>query len=171
MIPNDNFSFVVLPPEIEIAARSENSLGMNLYQRVAKQTDQMPEGLKMPFLGLFGEVGSLLSALKKKLRDKAAFTKYDSIILEELGDVLWYFSNIATRVNIDLSTLAKSMFCNHNNWNEIKSYELDTFSDVDKLGLSNITSAEFGQTLVELAGNVGNLVNDYSGGKLEKKKR
>ena len=46
------------------------SISLNEYQRIARQTDQNDQkGLKgLPFflLGIFGEVGTLLSALKKK---------------------------------------------------------------------------------------------------------
>ena len=64
-------------------------IGLLEYQREALVTDKMPkESFEMPFLGLFGEVGSLLSELKKKLRDSDAYSKYDAAILEELGDVL-----------------------------------------------------------------------------------
>ena len=48
------------------------SLPMNEFQRHTLATDQKntvdgTDGLRFPLLGLFGEVGSLLSALKKKL--------------------------------------------------------------------------------------------------------
>src|SRR5260370_13024963 len=94
---------IVLPPEVDGAV----SIGMNAYQRATRRTDRMdPNGFEMPILGLFGEVGSLLSALKKKQRDQAAFTKYHAAIVEELGDVLWYFTNIASRSGLDLSILS-----------------------------------------------------------------
>src|SRR5207249_6914238 len=47
--------------------------------------------------GLFGEAGSLLSELKKKQRDRDSYVGYSSSVVEEFGDTLWYFSNIASR--------------------------------------------------------------------------
>ena len=45
---------------------------LNEYQSIAQRTDQNKQsgldGLAFPLLGLFGEVGTLLSALKKKRR-------------------------------------------------------------------------------------------------------
>ena len=57
-------------------------------------------------LGLFGEAGSLLSALKKHLREKESFTTYEKVVEEELGDCLWYLANTCSRLNIDLDHLA-----------------------------------------------------------------
>ena len=156
-IPSYDKQIISLPTEID----GGTSMSMNVYQRIALQTDRMPKGLEMPILGLFGEVGSLLSALKKKMRDKAAFSKYDSIILEELGDVLWYFTTIASRVKLDLSILAQRMFRKLEDWDEVGSDEFGTFGDVEKMRDSNISADEFGQRLVELAAKVGELVKDY----------
>src|SRR4051794_29140030 len=85
---------------------------MNEFQRHTLATDQNSlqgmDGLRFPLLGLFGEVGSLLSALKKKQRDRASYTRYEDSVREEFGDVLWYFSNIAARAGLDLSVLASA---------------------------------------------------------------
>src|SRR5882762_10333525 len=53
--------------------------------------------LETALLGLVGEVGSLVSALKKKRRDTDGFLGYHDAVLEELGDVLWYVSAVARR--------------------------------------------------------------------------
>jgi len=54
------------------------------YQVIARQTDQKREtgldGLSFLLLGLFGEVGTLLSALKKKQRDRESFVGYTDAI-------------------------------------------------------------------------------------------
>lgn len=65
-------------------------------ERVLK-TDEMEEAPDTAFLGLFGEVGSLVSALKKRRRDKDAYLGYERAVLEEVGDVLWYASAFARR--------------------------------------------------------------------------
>lgn len=83
----------------------------NSYQQEAKKTIQ--EYIKgresnkiVPFLGLIGEAGSVITELKKNLRDGAAYTKYNTKLKEELGDVLWYISTIATQNDLDLETIA-----------------------------------------------------------------
>src|SRR5438445_4937544 len=84
---------------------------MSEYQRFTGQTDQNPKtgypGLMLPLLGLFGEVGSLLSELKKKQRDADSYVGYEDSVLEEFGDVLWYFANIAQRTALPLDHMAK----------------------------------------------------------------
>lgn len=81
------------------------------YQQEAKKTIQdyidSKEGNKLvPFLGLIGEVGSVITELKKNLRDGKAYTNYSNKLIEELGDVLWYISTIATQNNISLDEIA-----------------------------------------------------------------
>lgn len=104
--------FVILPLEIR-----NGRMSISTYQRIAHTTDKLPDaGLELTTLGLFGEVGSLLSAFKKLQRDRAAFKRYSATILEELGDTLWYFSTLATRAQIDLPTIAQQAFRDLENW-------------------------------------------------------
>ena len=81
------------------------------YQKQAKKTIQeyvkVKEANKMvPFLGLIGEAGSVITELKKNLRDGDAYTNYDNKLKEELGDVLWYISTIATQHGFSLEEIA-----------------------------------------------------------------
>ena len=86
------------------------------YQDTAKQTDRNPKKNKgesklkseiIPLLGLVGEAGVLLSEYKKKLRDGDSYTGFKEGLKEELGDLLWYISNIATKFDINLNEIAK----------------------------------------------------------------
>lgn len=78
------------------------------YQRQAARTDRIAEddGLIVPLLGLGGEAGSLLTEYKKLLRDGAAHARFSATVAEELGDILWYVSSIASRMNLDLAEIA-----------------------------------------------------------------
>src|SRR5262245_26614852 len=68
------------------------------YQNRALTADKKPDAsLAFPLLGLFGEAGSLLSVVKKKQRDRASYLGYAPHVVEELGDVLWYFAVIAVQ--------------------------------------------------------------------------
>lgn len=53
-------------------------------ERVVK-TDEMEDSPDAAFLGLFGEIGCLVSALKKRRRDKDAYLGYERAVLEEVG--------------------------------------------------------------------------------------
>lgn len=77
------------------------------YQDQAQRTDQLPpEDKVVPLLGMGGEVGSLLSEYKKWLRDKDAHLLFPDQVAEELGDILWYLANAATKFGLDLETIA-----------------------------------------------------------------
>ncbi len=87
---------------------------MNLreYQEQALRTDVIPSAgdtpVVVPLLGLAGEVGELVSEYKKQLRDGEANLQFKERVAEELGDILWYLSNVASKFNIDLSNVAES---------------------------------------------------------------
>jgi NTP pyrophosphatase (non-canonical NTP hydrolase) len=81
------------------------------YQEVAALTDQFAgkkseKDLMIPLLGLAGETGTLLSEFKKKIRDKESYEGFERRAVEELGDVLWYVANIASRLDLSLSEIA-----------------------------------------------------------------
>lgn len=84
------------------------------YQQRAQQTDRVPVGstgrneveLMVPFLGLAGEAGGLLTEFKKHLRDGEAHILFPARVQEELGDILWYIANIATKFGLSMSEVA-----------------------------------------------------------------
>jgi hypothetical protein len=56
---------------------------------------------------LAGEAGSLLTEHKKRLRDGEAYWIFKERIADELGDILWYVANIATKSGLDLEGIAQ----------------------------------------------------------------
>jgi NTP pyrophosphatase (non-canonical NTP hydrolase) len=81
------------------------------YQTAAAQTDCLPSGphsdLLVPLLGLAGEVGELQSEYKKALRDGNAPEMYRNRFAEELGDLMWYVADLATKLGFDLNQIAE----------------------------------------------------------------
>ncbi len=78
------------------------------YQEKARRTAFYPreQAVFYPALGLSGEVGELNNKIKKGMRDNA---KPDIEGLKgELGDVLWYLSQVATDLGISLDEVAES---------------------------------------------------------------
>jgi len=73
------------------------------FEQQAMASDQLGPEMDTALLGLVGEIGSLVSALKKKRRDTDGFLGYHDAVLEELGDVLWYVSAVARRGGSSLS--------------------------------------------------------------------
>lgn len=80
------------------------------FQTAAAETDQVPRpdanAVIVPLLGLVGEAGVLLSEYKKFLRDGEAHRLMRERVAEELGDILWYVANVATKFDLDLDAIA-----------------------------------------------------------------
>ena len=82
------------------------------YQVEAKKTAIYETGKEFEYLllGLCGETGELAEKTKKIIRDKdGVFTDEDKEdYKKELGDVLWYLSQISTHLDLSLEDVAKS---------------------------------------------------------------
>ncbi|MEX0803158.1 MAG: nucleoside triphosphate pyrophosphohydrolase family protein [Candidatus Binatia bacterium] len=87
-------------------------MDLSHYQKEATKTDQVKgdgrEAILVPLLGLAGEVGTLLSEYKKFLRDGPAHSHFHNEVEEDLGDLLWYVANVATKFGLDLSAVAEA---------------------------------------------------------------
>ena len=59
----------------------------------------------IPAFGAIGELGSLVSELKKSLRDGKAYTEGETNLVEEFGDVLWYLSALSSHHGFELADL------------------------------------------------------------------
>ncbi len=91
---------------------------MNRYQEQAASTDQVPlqDGtaaagpagpeIMVPLLGMAGEAGELLSEYKMFLRDGPSHRMFKERVAEELGDILWYVANMATKFGLTLEEVA-----------------------------------------------------------------
>jgi NTP pyrophosphatase (non-canonical NTP hydrolase) len=75
------------------------------FQSNAKETDETAE-ITVALYGLVGEVGSIFSVFKKNEREKLPSEEFRRQLSEEMGDVLWYLSNLATLNGIALSDVA-----------------------------------------------------------------
>ena len=89
---------------------------LNEYQRLANKTDQQPRSdcvgpeqpsLLVPLLGMAGEVGELLGEHKKWIRDGDSYQLLPERVKEELGDILWYLSCVATKHDLKLEDVAE----------------------------------------------------------------
>ena len=89
---------------------ADGPLHLDDYQKIARLTDRTgghsSASASILLLGLFGEVGSLLSEMKKKQKDQNTFKSYADSAMEEMGDVLWYFATIASLAGLPLSDIA-----------------------------------------------------------------
>ena len=86
---------------------------LNDYQRESRKTALYPNvgsNAIYPTLGLVGEAGEVADKVKKILRDKRGIFDKDSkdAIKFELGDVLWYVSQLASELGYELEDVANA---------------------------------------------------------------
>jgi NTP pyrophosphatase (non-canonical NTP hydrolase) len=148
---------------------AETALTLAAYQQAAITNDRGPDGksLAFPLLGLFGETGSLLSVVKKKQRDRASFLGYTPAVIEELGDVLWYFTVVAHRAGLSISDIANNVNRDYSNWatggtEELKFQALQSPPTAMQLQ----PTPAFETTLLDLASEVGVVLADFQAGRL-----
>ena len=75
------------------------------YMKFTQDTAQYPKEVEMEYLmlGLANEVGEGLGKYKKYLRgDKMIRQDFEKALLDELGDVMWYFVRICDVLNVTL---------------------------------------------------------------------
>lgn len=89
---------------------SKQVLTLAAYQEAAARTDRFKNdaiSIDQMRYGLFGEVGSLLAAVKKFNRDTAAPSERESAE-EELGDALWYLTALVQREGLSLDAVGEA---------------------------------------------------------------
>jgi NTP pyrophosphatase (non-canonical NTP hydrolase) len=82
------------------------------YQSLSRRTATYPragEDMTYPALGLCGEAGEVAEKVKKTIRDDGGVLSDErrEALARELGDVLWYLSQLATEADLDLDTIAE----------------------------------------------------------------
>jgi NTP pyrophosphatase (non-canonical NTP hydrolase) len=81
------------------------------YQRFSRRTAEYPREawLSYPALGLAGEAGEVAEHAKKAIRDDGGTITDErkTAIARELGDVLWYLSQLASELRLDLDEIAR----------------------------------------------------------------
>jgi NTP pyrophosphatase (non-canonical NTP hydrolase) len=77
------------------------------YQDEAHKTDETKKST-VSLYGLSGEVGSVFSLFKKRVRDNLPFQKFQEQLKEELGDLLWYISSLASIHRLSLNEIAQN---------------------------------------------------------------
>lgn len=83
------------------------------YQKLSRKTALYPNAgsnFVYPTLGLAGEAGEVAEKIKKVIRDKNSIVSEETKIeiAKELGDVLWYVTQIAAELGLSLDSIADS---------------------------------------------------------------
>ena len=76
------------------------------YVKIVQLTDRLPgDDLRPVLFGLYGEVGGIMAIAKKIRREDTAYTGEQRTVVEEFGDVLWYFTALCRRIRVGLDAL------------------------------------------------------------------
>ena len=86
-------------PMLSLAAYEARANASNQFLQASDALNQLQ-------YGFFGEVGGLLSAVKKSRRELGS--KERDIVMEELGDALWYFTNIIYQHHLQLEAVGET---------------------------------------------------------------
>lgn len=118
--PAEAVGMPFFPPKWGINGTASNQLApcdrpevdLAHYQRRASDTSlnrpvEGGDAITTPMLGLIGETGEVVSELKKRAREGAAYITFGDRLGEELGDLLWYMAEVATRRGIRLADIDK----------------------------------------------------------------
>jgi len=82
------------------------------YQKLSRKTALYPDvgkNFTYPSLGLAGETGELIEKIKKLIRDKSSKIddEFETEVKKEMGDVLWYLTQLATELGISMNEVAE----------------------------------------------------------------
>ncbi|MFC1756482.1 nucleoside triphosphate pyrophosphohydrolase family protein [Patescibacteria group bacterium] len=82
------------------------------YQKKSRKTALYPnvgDNYIYPVLGLGGETGEISEKTKKIIRDKGGKISEETKkeLAKELGDVLWYLSQLASELKLSLNDIAE----------------------------------------------------------------
>jgi NTP pyrophosphatase (non-canonical NTP hydrolase) len=85
-------------------------ISLDEYQKHVRSTTKLSRDvLSYALLGLFGEVGSVMEAVKKREREGVSYLTFEQDAREELGDAFWYFTLAANELSISLQDVASDV--------------------------------------------------------------
>jgi len=77
---------------------------LTVYESAIEATDIIDRKQLRPIQhGLFGEVGGIMTAAKKLVRERTSYPGYLMAAEEEFGDTLWYFAALCRRRGVGLT--------------------------------------------------------------------
>jgi NTP pyrophosphatase (non-canonical NTP hydrolase) len=141
-------------------------LSLDEYQQRCKYADQLAddtEARKQLRFGFFGEVGGLLSAVKKSHREKPLSASRGDTAEEEIGDAMWYLATIVRKDGLLFSQIGEEAIIQLRDRlgvaGAVRPKEGVTFSQVGGLIEFQRDQApqDFSEILYELASRTGKL--------------
>ncbi|KQY85076.1 pyrophosphatase [Brevundimonas sp. Root1423] len=134
------------------------SVSISDYSSLVEPTDILAADLPPVLQGLFGEVGGIMSAAKKLVREGPAFPGYLKAAEEEFGDALWYLAALCRRMGLLLEDVLREASGGDG------FTPIGVASDLSGGGFADVRAASssrhFDSALFDLAGTAGSLMSD-----------
>lgn len=90
---------------------TSNELTMKQFQDAAKEVaiyrNNTDDGIGYTSLGLVGEAGEVANKVKKWMRGDMSESELKKVLLDELGDVLWYVAMLSHEAGWELEQVAQ----------------------------------------------------------------
>ncbi|EMG7858511.1 nucleoside triphosphate pyrophosphohydrolase family protein, partial [Enterobacter hormaechei] len=134
------------------------------YQESVRKSDKLPtDNPRFIVLGLVGEVGDLVSLVKKEQRDSLKANTIEEHLHEELGDVLWYVTSIINRENFRIDNIVNNAIQKINlKENNIQPSTLTNLSLIDSFSTNNNLKLNTVEISLQLTISLGSFVSLYS---------
>ncbi len=134
------------------------------YQESVRKSDKLPpDNPRFIVLGLVGEVGDLVSLVKKEQRDSLKANTIEEHLHEELGDVLWYVTSIINRENFRIDNIVNNAIQKINlKENNIQPSTLTNLSLIDSFSTNNNLKLSTVEISLQLTISLGSFVSLYS---------
>lgn len=127
------------------------------YEELILPTDRFKDSDINPILlGLYGEVGSVMSTVKKLKREEESYPGYLINVEEEIGDTIWYLTALCRRLGINLSDLFSKTVVNSKFNTQMSTSDSTTHPISKTYGIKNVATLE--SLLLELGRKSANLL-------------
>jgi NTP pyrophosphatase (non-canonical NTP hydrolase) len=139
------------------------------YQKKVAETDKLTsKSSGFIALGLVGEVGDLLSLIKKEQRDFFVIGSLEDHLHEELGDVLWYVTSLINREEYDIREVVRNSFeIIKDEYSELDPLSLKSLNELDDLSASHKLNLDILESALEVATSLSLLLNLYTSRQVE----
>lgn len=139
------------------------------FEDVVRATDRFEEGDVQPILlGLFGEVGSIMTAVKKLKREEKAYTGFRDRVVEELGDAFWYLTALCRRYEVELEDFLAP---GDSDFGIFKCVPCLTSRETESRGKGTETGTVCNQALIEIGRSSASLLGSENMTKQQRSER
>ena len=136
----------------------KGTMSIDKYLLKVEGTDRLNGEIVPIIYGLYGEVGSLMTVVKKGFRETKERLSQKQDKLHEFGDILWYIAALCRRTKISLAEIFRQVIANGNYTTDLTNKDV-TVELADKSDLSAIEDILVTEIFV-LGKSVSNLFND-----------